>query len=110
MNANLWSCRRRGIAFVLAAVAASVSAGAGAENLCSASPTVAGQRACELAKLDRPEELRHFSRRTKGTYRLRIDEYVAAQDITRWDLARRGAEKRSSTDVAIGEREKTAGQ
>jgi hypothetical protein len=78
---------------VLAAFLAPIAAHA--EYFCNPPPSQADKRACELAKLDRPDELRFFIHRTRAIYGLYMGNYVTEKDMERWDVARRSEEARS---------------
>jgi hypothetical protein len=84
-----------GISIAVAAFAASVSMGAHAEYRCNAPPTAEDVRACELARVDRPNELRLFIQRTSSLYGLYFYNYVTEADTNRWDVVR-GSEQVSS--------------
>jgi hypothetical protein len=107
MNAKQWSCRQRCLCFAAAALATSVSMGVHAEYLCKAPPTAADKRACELAKLDRPDDLRFFVQRTRGVYGLYMLDYVTEADAKRWELARGSDESRANVAIDAGEHQKS---
>jgi len=96
------------ISFAVAAVAATVSMGAHAEYRCAtpAQLTNAERRACELAELDRPDQLRQFIERTSSIYGLHFYDYVSQRNVDSWDSARgpenapsiRGADDRAKAD------------
>ncbi len=75
--------------------------GAHAEYRCAtpAQLTNAERRACELAELDRPDQLRQFIERTSSIYGLYFYDYVSQRDVDRWDSAR-GPEKARSIRAA----------
>jgi hypothetical protein len=97
------SNRTRQISIALAAFAASVSMGAHAEFRCKAPAEHEDVRACELARMDRPDELRLFIQRTSVIYGLYFYDYVNEADFNRWDAARRSEQARSI--AAVGDRE-----
>jgi len=76
------------ILLAVAVVAATVSTGANAEYRCQALSTPEDNVACELAKLDRPDELRLFIERTRSIYGLYFYDYVSQNDVDRWYAAR----------------------
>lgn len=86
-----------GISFALAAIAAAFSVAAHAEYRCDAPAASEDRVACELAKLDRSDELRLFIERTKSIYGLYFDDYVSQRDVDRWDSAREHEEAQSIT-------------
>jgi hypothetical protein len=94
----------RRISFAVAAVAASVSMGAHAEHRCKAPPTPEDERACELARMDRPDELRLFIQRTSSIYGLYFFDYVTEADVNHRDVARQSEKARSIT--AVDDRDK----
>ncbi len=59
-----------------AAAAAAVSVGAHAQSRCSAPATQADQRACQLARAGRLDDLRRFIQRTQSIYGLYFYDYV----------------------------------
>lgn len=73
----------------VAAVAATLCISVHAEYRCGAPPRPEDKVACDLARLDRPDELRLFIERTASIYGLYFNDYVSEQDIDRWNLARR---------------------
>jgi len=75
------------ISFAVAALAASISIGAHAEYRCKAPPTPEDKRACELANLARPDELRMFIQRTSSIYGLYFYDYVNEATVDRWYAA-----------------------
>lgn len=91
-------------AMILAASAAAMLAASGAaraEYRCDA-PVNAGERhACELARLDRPDELRRYVERTRKIYALYLPDYVSASDVERWNRAQAQPAPRDA-DVAAG--------
>jgi len=89
------SKQARRISLAVAALAASVSMGAHAEFRCKAPPTPEDKRACELAKIDRPDELRLFIQRTSSIYGLYFYDYVTEEDVNRWYALRRSEQARS---------------
>jgi hypothetical protein len=97
---------RCGIALALAFAVVSASAEDHTAYLCKAPPTAADKQACAFARLDRPDELRRFIERTHSIYSLYMPNYVAEQDVERWDQARRDAARPSVTAVATRESEK----
>jgi hypothetical protein len=91
-----------GISIAVAAFAASVSMGAHAEYRCKAPPTAQDVRACELVRVDRPNELRLFIQRTSSVYGLYFYDYVTQADTNRWDVARGGEQVPSIAAVDDG--------
>ena len=59
-----------------ATAVAMVSLGAQAQSRCSAPPTQADRRACELAGAGRLDDLRRFIQRTQSIYGLYFYDYV----------------------------------
>jgi hypothetical protein len=108
MNANQSPWRQRLNSFAVAAFATSVCMGAQAEYLCNAPPSQADKRACELAKLDRPDELRHFIQRTRPIYGLSMADYVTEKDVQRWDMARRSEKAQSIIVIDVRDQSKSA--
>jgi hypothetical protein len=90
------------ISIAVAAFAASVSIGAHAEYRCKAPPTPEDKRACELARTDRPDELRLFIQRTKSIYGLYFYDYVTEAEVNHWYAARRSDEARAIAAVDDG--------
>lgn len=76
------------IVLAVAAITATISVGAHAEYRCKAPPMPEDKVACDLAKLDGPDELRQFIQRTSSIYGLYFYDYVSQQDFDHWDLAR----------------------
>jgi hypothetical protein len=83
------SKQARRISFAVAALAATVSLGAHAEFRCNAPAAPEDRRACELARMDRADELRWFIQRTMSIYGLYFYDYVNEADVDRWDAAHR---------------------
>jgi hypothetical protein len=79
----------------VAAVAATLCISAHAEYRCSAPPRPEDKVACDLARQDRPDELRLFIERTASIYGLYFNNYVSEEDVDRWNLARRHDERPS---------------
>jgi hypothetical protein len=98
------STQTRCISLAVAAIVASVSMGAHAEYRCKAPPTPEDERACELSRMDRPDQLRLFIQRTSSIYGLYFYGYVTEADVNRWDAARWSGEARSI--VAVDDRDK----
>jgi hypothetical protein len=89
------SKQARRISLAGAALAAGVSLSAHAEFRCNAPPTKEDARACELAKMARPDELRLFVQRTSSIYGLYFYDYVTESDSNRWSVARPGGDAQS---------------
>ena len=81
----------------VAAVTGTISMGAHAEYRCKAPPTPEDKVACDLAKLDRPDDLRLFIDRTSPIYGLYFYDYVSQQDVDRWDSVREHQDAQSIT-------------
>lgn len=90
MNTICWFGPRRRSSLAVAALAVSFCVGAQAEYVCNAPPSQADKHACELAKRNRPDELRLFIQRTSGIYGFYFYDYVDAADVGRWHAARPG--------------------
>jgi len=97
-----------GLSIAVAALAASVSMGAHAEYRCAAPPTQEDKRACELAGVDRPDELRLFIQRTSPIYGLYFYDYVTEADVGRWYSAQRSEEARLSMTADDRDKEKSS--
>jgi hypothetical protein len=83
------------VSFAVAVLAASLSSGARAEFVCNAPSTPEDKRACELARQDRPDELRLFIQRTSSIYGLYFYDYVTEANVNRWTAADRSEKARS---------------
>jgi len=81
----------------VAAVAAMVCISAHAEYRCNAPSKPEDKVACDLARQDRPDELRLFIERTASIYGLYFNDFVSQQDVDRWDVARSRDERPSLT-------------
>jgi len=92
MNASRSSHLEHILSFAFAAWAVSASLGAHAEYRCNPPPSQADKKACDLAKLDRPDELRLFIQRTRAIYGLYMPDYVTEEDARRWEVARQSEE------------------
>lgn len=97
-----------GISIAVAAFAACVSMGAHAEFRCAVPPTPEDKRACQLARVDRPDELRLFIQRTSPIYGLYFYDYVTEADVNRWYVAQRSDEARLSTTADDRDKEKSS--
>jgi hypothetical protein len=75
---------------LIVAVGVSVCAPAHAEYRCASPSSQEDRRACELARQDAPDGLRHFIQRTSAIYGLYFYDYVRADDFDRWEAARNG--------------------
>jgi hypothetical protein len=93
------SKQARRISFAVATLAACVSMGAHAEFRCNLPPAPEDKRACELARIDRPDELRLFIQRTRSIYGLYFYDYVTEADVNRWYAPRRSEQARSIAAV-----------
>jgi hypothetical protein len=107
MNSKQSLYLQRGVCVTLVAVGVSLCVGAHAEYLCKAPPLPEDKRACELAKLDRPDALRQFIQRTQGTYDLNMLDYVTDEDVARWELARQQTPAQPAKAVASREQGRT---
>jgi hypothetical protein len=90
---------------IFPAVAATVCISAHAEYRCSAPSRPEDKVACDLARQNRPDELRLFIERTASIYGLYFNDYVSQEDVDRWNLARRHDENPSlskANDFAVG--------
>jgi hypothetical protein len=102
MKMSPMTCR---ISFAVAALAATVSIGAQAEFRCKSGSFPEDKRACELAKLDRPDDLRRFIQTTRSIYALYFYDYVTEEDFDRWHAARKNEEARAITATADRDRQ-----
>jgi hypothetical protein len=73
MNA---SKRSRNILLAVGTAAAVLSFGVQAQSRCDAPPTQADQRACQMARAGRLDDLRRFIQRTQTIYGLYFHDYV----------------------------------
>jgi hypothetical protein len=103
MNTHQGPHPRRYVFLAVAALFASASMGARGEYLCAAPKTAADTHACQLAKLDRPDELRHFIQRTQSVYGLYMPDYVRDADFERWDRTRQRESARNNQDAEPGQ-------
>ena len=71
------------------ALVAGVSVAAHAEYRCAPPSSPQAQRACELARQDSGDALRHYVQRTSSIYGLYFYDYVKPADFDRWETARR---------------------
>jgi hypothetical protein len=71
------------------ALVAGVCATAHAEYRCTSPSSPEAQRACELARQNSSDALRHYIQRTGSIYGLYFYDYVRPADFERWDAARR---------------------
>jgi hypothetical protein len=108
MNANQKPHLKQALSFAFAAFVVSVSFGAKAEYQCDRPPSQADKKACDLAKLNRPDELRLFIQRTRAIYGLYMPDYISEQDIQRWELARHSEEARPIAAKADSDQAKNA--
>jgi hypothetical protein len=99
---------RQGFVIAVMALGGATCAAARADYLCDAPPTAADRHACELARLDRPDELRRFIQRTASIYSLYMPDYVAPADVARWDMARSASDKHPVADMATQENKASA--
>ena len=94
--------------FMLAESVNSTCLGARAEYLCKAPPTAADKKVRELAKLNRPDELRHYVQRTQSVDELYMLDDVSEEDAKRWELARRIDTSRSIRVMDLRNQNKSA--
>ena len=71
------------------ALAAGVCISAHAEYRCTPPSSPEAQRACDLARHDPADALRHYIQRTSSIYGLYFYDYVRPADFDRWETARR---------------------
>jgi len=83
---------------VLAVAAAGFSMGAQAEYRCNAPSLPGEERACELAKLDQPDQLRRFVQVTHVTLGLDMADFVSQSDLRRWEEKRAQESAKASDD------------
>jgi hypothetical protein len=95
-----------GVSFAVTALAAAVSMDAHAGYRCAAPPMPQDKRACELARVDRPDELRLFIQRTSPIHGLYFYDYVTEVDVNRWYVAQRREEARLSMKADDRDKEK----
>ena len=95
------SNRSSRIRLAAAALAAVVSLAANAEYLCNAPAAQEDKRACELAKQERPDALRHFIQTTAAIYGLYFYDYATPADFDRWDKV--GRVEQAPLKVAVRE-------
>src|SRR5690349_79297 len=69
---------------LMVAVVAGVSLAAHAEYRCASPSSQEDRRACELARQDSADSLRHFIQRTSPIYGLYFYDYVRPADFDRW--------------------------
>jgi hypothetical protein len=69
---------------LMVALVAGVSVAAHAEYRCASPSSQEDRRACELARQDSADSLRHFIQRTSPIYGLYFYDYVRPADFDRW--------------------------
>ena len=93
---------------LMVAVVAGVSFAAHAEYRCASPSSQEDRRACELARQDSADALRHFIQRTSPIYGLYFYDYVKPADFDRWQAARR--DDAASSVAAVDGRRDSAGK
>jgi hypothetical protein len=95
---------------LMVALVAGVSVAAHAEYRCAPPASPEARRACELARHDSGDALRHYVQRTSSIYGLYFYDYVRPADFDRWETARRddAAPSVAAVDGRRGGAEKVA--
>lgn len=91
------------LAAAMLLVAAVATTPAYADYRCDSPKLKEDQRACELARLSEPDQLRQFIQATRGVYNLYMPDYVSDRDVKRWDLARMSTKRNAPDAIARDE-------
>src|SRR5689334_8275926 len=93
---------------LMVALVAGVSVAAHAEYRCASPSSQEDRRACELARQDSADSLRHFIQRTSPIYGLYFYDYVKPADFDRWARRDDAASSVAAVDGRRGGAEKVA--